>query len=48
MLTFPGEEDSETEEKMLGEKKKRNIFSFENKIPTGLQTNVVTWEEIIF
>lgn len=36
MLTFPGHEGSEKEEKMLG-KKEIFFFSFEKEIPTVLQ-----------
>lgn len=39
MLMIPREEGSEKELKMLGKK-------IENKISTGSQPNVVTWEEI--
>lgn len=39
MLMIPREEGSEKELKIPGKK-------FENKISTGSQPNVVTWEEI--
>lgn len=38
MLMFPGEEGSEKEEKMLRGNKQTKKKSFENKIPTGLQS----------